>query len=285
MESPRTIDICHPPETTLERWLLPVTAGALLLGALLFLFWSPPLDHPAPLEPTARHTISALSVGALSTPVTSTESQTLTTTQEPITAHEPVVTPEPPRIPAEPEPAKAAPSPDPVTTFETPEQQSAVVEASISGRIRVNKDEEGFTLIIEEVADEPTPAVVTPTQPVVEESAPSEGRGSDQSSSNAIPATQSSAARPAEVTSPLQSEEKPQVSPVASSLASPPRYRERTVVHSVVKGDTLWDIANRYLNDPWRFPELAKRSGIRNPDLIYPGNRVRLIIRRRVVNE
>ena len=36
-------------------------------------------------------------------------------------------------------------------------------------------------------------------------------------------------------------------------------------------------IAIRYLGDPFRYPELARLSDIRNPDLIYPGNKVRII--------
>ncbi len=47
---------------------------------------------------------------------------------------------------------------------------------------------------------------------------------------------------------------------------------DRLVQHAVVKGDTLWKIAGKYLNDPYRYPELAKLSDIRNPDLIYPGD-------------
>ena len=53
------------------------------------------------------------------------------------------------------------------------------------------------------------------------------------------------------------------------------------IIHIVVKGDTLWDIAKRYVNNPFRYPELARLSKIRNPDLIYPGNRVRIIKRQR----
>ena len=51
------------------------------------------------------------------------------------------------------------------------------------------------------------------------------------------------------------------------------------VVHTVVKGDTLWDIAAKYINDPFRYPELARLSKIKNPDLIYPGDRVKIIRR------
>jgi len=42
--------------------------------------------------------------------------------------------------------------------------------------------------------------------------------------------------------------------------------------HRVVRGDTLWDIAKHYLGDPFRYPQLARLSRIRNPDLIYPGD-------------
>ena len=52
------------------------------------------------------------------------------------------------------------------------------------------------------------------------------------------------------------------------------------VVHVVVRGDTLWHIATRYLGDPWRYPELAELSRIKDPDWIYPGDIIRIIKRR-----
>jgi nucleoid-associated protein YgaU len=41
----------------------------------------------------------------------------------------------------------------------------------------------------------------------------------------------------------------------------------------VVPGDTLWGIASRYTDSPWRWPELwgLNKDEIRNPHLIYPG--------------
>lgn len=50
-------------------------------------------------------------------------------------------------------------------------------------------------------------------------------------------------------------------------------------IHSVVTGDTLWDISNSYLADNFLWPKVWDYNGeIMNPDLIYPGDRIRIPI-------
>ena len=47
-------------------------------------------------------------------------------------------------------------------------------------------------------------------------------------------------------------------------------------VHTVVRGDTLWDLSQHYLGTPWYWPKVwSYNPAIANPHWIYPGNQVR----------
>jgi len=41
-------------------------------------------------------------------------------------------------------------------------------------------------------------------------------------------------------------------------------------------GDTLWEIADRYTGDPWNYRRIARENGIRNPNLIFPRQRLQI---------
>lgn len=48
--------------------------------------------------------------------------------------------------------------------------------------------------------------------------------------------------------------------------------------YTIVKGDTLWDLSQKFLNNPWYWPKIwSLNPSIENPHWIYPGNKLKLV--------
>ncbi|MBE0575288.1 MAG: LysM peptidoglycan-binding domain-containing protein [Desulfuromonadales bacterium] len=53
--------------------------------------------------------------------------------------------------------------------------------------------------------------------------------------------------------------------------------KEEPIIYTVKQGDTLWDISQRFIKDPYYWPNLwSHNPAIGNPHLIYPGQRLRI---------
>lgn len=48
------------------------------------------------------------------------------------------------------------------------------------------------------------------------------------------------------------------------------------IVYRIKWGDTLWDIADAYYKNPWRYPRIARYNNIKNPDYIISGTTIRI---------
>lgn len=57
-----------------------------------------------------------------------------------------------------------------------------------------------------------------------------------------------------------------------------PAANERVEYYTIERGDTLSKIAKRYYGDPMKYPRIfeANREVIKDPDLIYPGQKIRI---------
>ena len=190
-----------------------------------------------------------------------------------------------------------------------PEQD---VEAEAEGRVKISRNPEGVVIVVDETMNNnemPLSQTVndsesTPRIPITEQTknlsthavkeqdeldlkpAPVEKTLAEESSGNKenieMLRVEKQREKPAKQENSIEKTE-PVNRPVKKSQPEPlsptSKTTRRKFIHIVVKGDTLWHIAKRYINNPWRYPELAKLSKIKNPDLIYPGDKVVIIIK------
>jgi len=187
----------------------------------------------------------------------------------------PEATPERPK--PEPETKSAAATPPPAEPEERPAKTAEpaaplTIERDASGTINLIIDREA---IARHTQMEPLPL---PEQDTSEaEQAKQAGGTPPPSSTEAVTSSENNSV--AEASSAPQQEPPLEPEPDWPQPANPTGLEPCDCTHIVVPGDTLWDIAERYTGDAFNYPELARRSGITNPDLIYPGDTVRIIIR------
>jgi nucleoid-associated protein YgaU len=69
----------------------------------------------------------------------------------------------------------------------------------------------------------------------------------------------------------LATAEEPAPAPEAAPAPPPPPPPPAVKTYTVVSGDTLWAISERFYGDGNRYQQIADASGVSNPDLIHPG--------------
>ncbi len=185
--------------------------------------------------------------------------------------------PVPDEPPAEPAPEPETPDPEPLPP--TPPREPPQPPSPQTGyRAEIREDAAGITILLHQPAEKPADdATETASPPEPAPLADTPARVAPAPATDTPgqppPAADTTTRREAASTAGNTTEPAPPA-PATEPPAAPPRE----IVHIVVRGDTLWDIAARYVHDPFRYPELARLSRIRNPDLIYPGDRVRIIV-------
>ena len=69
--------------------------------------------------------------------------------------------------------------------------------------------------------------------------------------------------------------------PIGAFAQQPPAETSKSsegIVHTVVAGDSLWDLSAKYLGSPWKWTEVWERNRfISNPHYIYPGIQVVIV--------
>lgn len=153
------------------------------------------------------------------------------------------------------------------------EKKEEIDESSSRYQAKIEKDDLGITIILSDDLVSSNEEIVVKKEKKYKEETTNENLIED--THDAVEMLSAEKSKKLEVLdSRLASSE---VVLVKSKKAHAPVESELLIVHIVVKGDTLWDIAKKYVENPFKYAELARLSKIKNPDLIYPGDRVRII--------
>ena len=58
---------------------------------------------------------------------------------------------------------------------------------------------------------------------------------------------------------------------------APPKEEPKPdIIYKIKWGDTLWDIADTYYKNPWRYKKIARYNGIKDPDYIISGRKIKI---------
>ncbi len=88
----------------------------------------------------------------------------------------------------------------------------------------------------------------------------------------------SRAEKPMQTITPVATQSVEPATPIKPQLelSIPPEMPVESDVYEVVEGDTLWSISERFTGNPYNYPRIAGENRIADPDLIFPGQRIRL---------
>jgi hypothetical protein len=67
--------------------------------------------------------------------------------------------------------------------------------------------------------------------------------------------------------------------PAKGSAPEGTEDRGKGIIHIVAEGDTLWDLSEKYLGSPWKWPEIWEQNRfLTNPHYIYPGIQIVIVL-------
>ena len=117
-------------------------------------------------------------------------------------------------------------------------------------------------------AAEKTPQAIQTTEPIKEEAvaeAPAEEEPEAEVEAEKEPEPEVPSAKEEEIIIIEKAEEVvPEQPPVVEE-------KPKNIIYKIKWGDTLWDIADTYYKNPWRYKEIARYNGIKDPDHIVSG--------------